>query len=109
MVLISVTAKGAPAILIANKSDLPNNEKNPFVRSAAKMERCIAEHGFVSWHSTSAKEGSGLKTVGGATTAFDSLIDSLLLWEKQCKFVDPIEEDTVDIGAETKESSGCKC
>eukprot|EP00656_Telonema_subtile_P025625 TRINITY_DN2766_c0_g2_i1.p1 TRINITY_DN2766_c0_g2~~TRINITY_DN2766_c0_g2_i1.p1 ORF type:complete len:1341 (-),score=383.37 TRINITY_DN2766_c0_g2_i1:91-4113(-) len=80
--------KGAPAILIANKSDLPNSEKNPFVRSASKMERSIAEHGFISWHNTSAKDGKMLKTAGGAVTAFDSLIDSLLLWERQGKFVE---------------------
>merc|ERR1712166_268777 len=100
--------KGAPAIMIANKSDLPNSEKNPFVRSAAKMERCIAENGFISWHETSARDGKGLKTANGATTAIDSLIDSLLLWDKQGKFVTSIEEDTVALDGKNS-SSGCSC
>ena len=93
--------EGAPTILISNKSDTPKAEMNPFVRSEAKMERCVLENGFISWHETSAKDGKGLSTEKHAKhpCAFDRLIDSLLLWDQQGKYVD-LEQESVDFDVE---------
>lgn len=105
---------GAPVILVANKSDVANNQKLPVVRSAAKMARCVQDNGFNSWHESSARDGKGLRTGTNQATLFDSLIDILLERDKQGFYEMSVEtgDDTVDITQSTPERGckpNCKC
>jgi len=102
---------GAPCILIANKSDYPPEDRFAFVRSPAKMERCCRDNNFISWHATSSFDGRGLREVQDSEqpTAFDSLVDQLLLWDEQGKF-DVEQLDSVDLEDEGQQPpSLCAC
>jgi len=101
---------GAPCILVANKSDTPNDEKYEYVRSVTKMERCCKDNNFISWHPTSAMDGRGLKEIRGKSTAFDALIDEMLEWEDTGKYIIPKDnDDTLDIAVDSVHKGGCKC
>lgn len=90
----------APCILLANKSDLPNDQKFANVRSSGKMADVCRDHGYVSWHAVSAKEGEGLRD--SATTAFDSLIDQMLAYDAEGKYA---KEDDGTVALEGEDDS----
>jgi small GTP-binding protein len=94
----------APCILLANKSDLSNELKFATVRSSGAMADTCRDHGYVSWHAVSAKEGSGLKD--STMTAFDSLIDSMLEWDADGKYAKE-GDDAVVLDDDKPASGGC--
>jgi len=98
--------KDAPCILMANKSDLSNEHKFSTVRNDGMMKDTCRDHGYISWHAVSAKDGLGLRD--SSTTAFDSLVDEMLKWESEGKYAKDGEE-IVDLDEHSSGSGGCLC
>jgi len=97
----------APCILLANKSDIPNEMKGANVRQASRMADCVRDHGYTSWHAVSAKEGTGLSA--GSNNAFDRLIDEMLEWDAEKKYAKEGDEDIVDLEEVSDASWFSKC
>jgi len=101
---------GAPCILVANKADLPNENKFAFVRSPAKMERCVRDNKFISWHQTSAHDGKGLKEspAGDMPTALDNLVAEMIRWDDEGKY-EKEASDALDLEEPVPEGRVCRC
>lgn len=89
-----------PIVLLANKCDLP---KEGLVKNAEQMDKFCAEHNFVGWFETSAKENINIEK------ASKFLVSKILENDQSNPYTDRVPDDTVDLNdkVNTKQSGCC--